>query len=147
MKWLTAGGVSMRLETARLVIRSFEAHDADPWIALVNDPEVGRFTPPSPPATLETFQGALARRQTMERERGYAMWAVDDKVTDSFIGQCGLYPAEGKGPEVELAYHYTPASWGHGYATEAAIAVLTYAFGSVGLDQVIALMMPENVGS
>ena len=91
----------MRLETARLVIRSFEAHDADPWIALVNDSEVGRFTPPSPPATLETFHGALARRQTMERERGYAMWAVDLKGTDSFIGQCGLYPAEGKGPEVE----------------------------------------------
>ena len=61
----------MRLETARLVIRSFEAHDAEPWIALVNDPEVGRFTPPSPPATLETFHGALARRQTMERERGF----------------------------------------------------------------------------
>ncbi len=104
----------MRLETARLVIRSFEAHDADSWIALVNDPEVGWFTPPSPPATLETFQGALARRQTMERERGYAMWAVDVKGTDSFIGQCGLYPAESKGPEVELAYHYAPASWGHG---------------------------------
>jgi len=69
----------MRLETARLVIWSFEAHDADPWIALVNDSEVGRFTPPSPPATLETFHGALARRQTMERERGYAMWAVDLK--------------------------------------------------------------------
>jgi RimJ/RimL family protein N-acetyltransferase len=83
----------------------------------------------------------------MERERGYAMWAVDVKGTDSFIGQCGLYPAEGKGPEVELAYHYAPATWGHGYATEAAIAVLTYAFGSAGLDQVIALVMPENVGS
>src|SRR6476469_6990814 len=51
MKRLTVGGVSMRLETARLVIRSFEAHDVDHWLALVNDPEVGRFTPPSPPAT------------------------------------------------------------------------------------------------
>ena len=120
----------MRLETARLVIRSFEAHDVDPWIALVNDSEVGRFTPPSPPATLETFHGALARLETMERERGDAM-----------------YPAEGKGPDVELAYHYAPVTWGHGYATEAAIAMLTCAIGSAGLDQVIALVMPENVGS
>jgi hypothetical protein len=38
----------MRLETARLVIRSFAAHDAEPWIALVNDPEVGRFTEQGP---------------------------------------------------------------------------------------------------
>jgi RimJ/RimL family protein N-acetyltransferase len=139
--------MSMRLETARLVIRSFEPHDAEPWITLVNDPEVGRFTPPSPPATMETFQGALARRLAMERERGYAMWAVEVKETGSFIGQCGLYPAEGTGPEVELAYHYAPATWGHGYGTEAAIAVLTYGFGSVGLAQVIALVMPQNVGS
>jgi RimJ/RimL family protein N-acetyltransferase len=97
MKGLTAGGVSMRLETARLVIRSFEARDADSWIALVNDPEVGWFTPPSPPAALETFQGALARRQTMERGRGYVMWAVDVKGTDSFIGQAGCIPPRAKG--------------------------------------------------
>ena len=83
----------------------------------------------------------------MERERGYALWAVELTATGSFIGQCRLYPAEGKGPEVEVAYHYAPATWGHGYATEAAMAVLTDAFGRVGLDQVIALVMPENVGS
>jgi RimJ/RimL family protein N-acetyltransferase len=75
------------------------------------------------------------------------MWAVEVKETDIFIGQCGLYPAEGSGPEVELAYHYAQATWGHGYATEAAIAVLTYGFGSVGLALVIALVMPQNVGS
>jgi hypothetical protein len=53
------GDMSLRLETARLVIRSFEPRNAELWLAMVNDPEVGRFTPPSPPATGETFQGAL----------------------------------------------------------------------------------------
>jgi RimJ/RimL family protein N-acetyltransferase len=137
----------MRIETARLVIRTFEPRDAEPWIAMVNDPEVGRFTPPSPPATLETFQGMIERRQTMERERGYAMWTVELQETGTFVGQCGLYPAELKGPEIELAYHYNPAAWNKGYGTEAAIAVLAHALGSAGLDQVIAAVIPENVGS
>jgi [ribosomal protein S5]-alanine N-acetyltransferase len=140
-------GVNMRLETARLVIRTFEPRDAEAWLAMVNDPEVGRFTPPSPPATLESVQGMIECRHTMEREQGYAMWAVDDKETDTFVGQCGFYPAERTGPEIELAYHYSPASWNKGYATEAAIVVLAYGFGTAGLDGVIALVMPENVGS
>jgi RimJ/RimL family protein N-acetyltransferase len=138
----------MQLETDRLVIRTYAERDAEPWLALVNDANVTRFLPPRPsPVTLEDFQEALQRRRAMERERGHAMWAVESKQTGAFIGQCGLYPAELKGPEVELAYHFTTASWGKGYATEAAIAVLGRAFGPVGLDRVIAVVMPANVGS
>jgi ribosomal-protein-alanine N-acetyltransferase len=137
----------MRLETARLVIRSFEPRDAEPWLAMVNDPEVGRFTPPAPPATLETFQGALERRRAMEREWGYAMWAVDLNETGLFVGQCGFYPAERTGPEIEIAYHFTPVTWKRGYATEAATAVLAYGLGPLELARVIALVMPENVAS
>ena len=138
----------MQLETERLVIRTYEERDAEPWLVLVNDPNVTRFLPPRPsPVTLENFEEALQRRRAMEQERGHAMWAVELKKTGVFIGQCGLYPAELKGPEVELAYHFTTASWGHGYATEAAIAVLGHAFGPVGLDRVIAVVMLENRGS
>jgi RimJ/RimL family protein N-acetyltransferase len=83
----------------------------------------------------------------MERDRGFAMWAVDTKDTGSFVGQCGLYPIEGTGPEIEIAYHYTKGSWGNGYGTEAAIAVLAYAFRPLGFDRVIALVMEENFRS
>lgn len=137
----------MRLETPRLVIRTFAPGDAEPWLALVNAPETRRFTPPSAPATRETFQESMERRHTMEREQGYAMWAVDSRATGAFIGQCGLYPAERTGPDIELAYHFNPAAWGQGFATEAATAVLAYALGPVGLDRVIAFVMPANVAS
>ena len=137
----------MHNETARLIIRTFEEEDAGPWLALVNDPEVCRFLPPSEDATLETFEGALKRRHAMEQERGYAMWAVALKGTDALIGQCGLYPSGDDGSEVELAYHFVTSSWGHGYGTEAAIAVLAHGLEQCALDQVIALVVPENVGS
>ena len=73
--------MSTRIETSRLVIRTFEPRDAGAWVAMINDPEVNRFLPPGPDATMETFQEALERRHAMEREIGYAMWAVDDKAT------------------------------------------------------------------
>lgn len=137
----------MRIETERLVIRTFEPRDSEPWIAMVSDPEVRRFIPPGPVPTLEVFQSSMERRHTMESELGYAVWAVDAKETGTFIGQCGFAPLERKGPEVELAYHYVKAAWHQGYATEALIAVLAYALGPLGLDSVIGLVVPENVGS
>jgi RimJ/RimL family protein N-acetyltransferase len=140
--------VSTRLETARLVIRTFEARDAGPWLAMVTDPEVRRFLPPGPDPTMEDFQRVIGERQAMEGELGHAMWAVEDKTTGTFVGQCGLRPVdEGAGPEIDLAYHFTRASWGNGYGTEAAIAVLAHGLGPVGLDCIMAVVVPENVGS
>jgi [ribosomal protein S5]-alanine N-acetyltransferase len=140
--------MTTRLETARLVIRTFESRDAEAWVAMVNDPEVIRFLPPRPAPTMETFAEVIESRHAMEREIGYAMWAVDDKTTGTFVGQCGIRPVdEGAGPEIDLAYHYTSASWSKGYATEAVIAVLAHGLGPVGLDRIMAVAMPENIGS
>jgi len=113
--------VSTRLETARLVIRTFEARDADPWPAMVTDPEVRRFLPAGPAPTMELAQRIIGERQAMERELSHTMWAVEDKMTGTFAGQCGLRPVdEGAGPEIDLTYHYTRSCWNKGYATEAA---------------------------
>jgi ribosomal-protein-alanine N-acetyltransferase len=140
--------VSIRLETERLVIRTFEARDAGPWLAMVSDPEVRRFLPAGPAPTMEDFQRVIGERQAMERELGHTMWAVEDKTTGTFVGQCGLRPVdEGAGPEIDLAYHYTRACWSKGYGTEAAIAVLAHGLGPVGLDTIMAVVVPENVGS
>ena len=51
------------------------------------------------------------------------------------------------GSEIDLAYHFVPGSWGKGYATEAVTAVLAHALGQLGLDGVMAVAMPDNVGS
>lgn len=139
--------MTLRLESARLIIRTFEPRDAETWLAMVNEPEFNRYLPPGPDATMETFLGSIERRHTMERERGFAVWAVDLKETGAFVGQCGFVPAEGKGPEIELVYHFNKAAWNKGYGTEAAATVLAHAFGALRLDHVVAFVMPGNVGS
>jgi RimJ/RimL family protein N-acetyltransferase len=139
--------LTTRIETDRLVIRTFEPRDAEPWLEIVGDPEVRRFLPPMPPPTMELFEDGLERRLTMEREHGHALWAVVEKNTSRFVGQCGLQPVERTGPEIELAYHFAPSTWNRGYGTEAAVAVLGHGFGAVGLEQVIAIVMQGNVGS
>src|SRR5579871_266237 len=145
------GFVGIRLETERLVIRTMCYADADAWLAMLTDPEVVRFLPPGPAPTIETFERALESRHAMEREIGYAMWAVDEGVTGRFIGQCGIRPAksmdENADSEIDLGYHFARASWHEGYATEAAVAVVAHGLGPLGLDSIMAVTLPENIGS
>lgn len=137
----------MRLETTRLVIRSFEPGDAAGMLAVFGDPEVRRYLPPFPDPTIETMQGSVARRMAMEADHGHGLWAVERKDTGELIGDCGLMLVEGTGPEVEIAYHDKQSTWNYGFGTEAAIACLGEGFGRIGLERIIAICFPENVGS
>lgn len=143
--------MATRLETKRLVVRTFEARDGDAWVAMFSDPEITRFLPGANPPTKDTFETQLPVRHAMEAELGHAMWAVEEKATGTFIGQCGLRPAAtmdpNAGAEIDLAYHLTRACWNKGYASEAVVAVIRHGLGSIGLDRVMAVALPENVGS
>jgi ribosomal-protein-alanine N-acetyltransferase len=146
--------MATRLETSRLLVRTFDASDVDAWIAMFNDLMVTRFLDPSSRAlarTEQTFQAQLQIRHAMEDELGYAMWAVERKSTGEFIGQCGLRPAArmdpSAGSEIDLGYHFARPCWGQGYATEAVLSVLAHGLGLIGLSRVMAVAEPENVGS
>ena len=43
------------------------------------------------------------------------------------------------GPAVEVGWRFVRAAWGHGFATEAAGAALSFGFDSVGLDEIVAM--------
>jgi [ribosomal protein S5]-alanine N-acetyltransferase len=143
--------MATRIESDRLVIRTFESRDAEAWVAMFSDPEVTRFLPGGASPTRETFETRLPVWRAMESKLGYSMWAVAEKATGTFLGQCGLRPAAtldpNAGSEIDLAYHLTSGAWNRGYATEAVVAVLGHGFGSAGLDRVMAVALPDNVGS
>jgi RimJ/RimL family protein N-acetyltransferase len=84
---------------------------------------------------------------TARQPPGMGLWALEHKDTAEFLGQVGLFPVEGKGPEVEVAYELAPRVWGHGYATEAARKLVEYGFGTLGLRRIVALILPDNARS
>ena len=137
----------MRLETARLVIRSCVPADAPALLEILSDPEVRKYLPTNAPPTLERIEAGIERRMGMERDHGHALWAVERKDTGELIGQCGLVLVDGTGPEVEIAYHYGRRAWNQGFGTEAAIACLAEGLGPLGLERIVAFALPPNVGS
>jgi RimJ/RimL family protein N-acetyltransferase len=73
----------------------------------------------------------------------YGCWAIDPAGGDATAGTLLLKPLPNGVGEVEVGWHLHPDSWGHGYATEAAAAVIHRAFQG-GVPEVYAVVRPGN---
>jgi RimJ/RimL family protein N-acetyltransferase len=72
--------------------------------------------------------------------------AVVLKSTGEYIGWCGLkYLADDN--EVDVGYRFMPKHWGKGYASEAAAICIKAGFEHYQLAQIVATVVPENIGS
>lgn len=111
------------------------------------DPEVMRFG--DGPQTPEWVRDWIRRALACYEQRGYGPWAVIEKHSGELIGYCGLffYPDINGRPEIEIGYRLARAWWGRGYATEAVTAVRDFAFDTLGLSRLVALIDPANVAS
>jgi len=137
------------LATERLVIRPYREDDAMALHEVFGSPEVMKWTPSPPSKDVAETTQRLARTMafTARQPPGMGLWALERKDSSEFLGQVGLFPVEGKGPEVEVAYELAPRIWGHGYATEAARALVEYGFGELDLRRIVALILPDNARS
>ena len=81
--------------------------------------------------------------------RGFGPYAVVERRTEDVIGYCGLFHFDNVNgrPEVEIGYRLQLSAWGKGYATEVARAVRDYAFTTLGMKRLIAIIDPANVAS
>ena len=65
------------------------------------------------------------------------------RTNGAVIGRCGFKGPPGADGAVEIAYGVAPQHQGKGYATEAATALVTYAFNSGQVSVVRAHSLPE----
>jgi ribosomal-protein-alanine N-acetyltransferase len=135
------------LQTARLRLRAFEDTDASDLFALHSNASVLRYwdSPPwSEPARAERF---IATCRQMEQDGTGTRLAVDRVSDGAFIGWCTLSRWNPDFRSAALGYCYNSEAWGHGYATEAASALLQWAFDTLDLNRVQAETDTRNAAS
>ncbi len=146
------------LETARLLIRRIGEEDADAFLVMESDPEVLRYVGRKPLADVDAYRKKIQSTYLSydDKPGGLGVWAVVEKVSGEFIGICSLRPALDSiiasamayGPgEVELGYGLRRPSWGRGYASELARALVRKAFGEMCVDLLVASVTVANVAS
>ncbi|MFH9467579.1 GNAT family N-acetyltransferase [Streptomyces clavifer] len=135
------------LRTDRLTLRRWLASDLEPWAAMNADPEVREHL--GDLLTREQSAASLTRFQAEFEQRGYGWWAVEVEATGEFIGFAGLDRVEDGMPfaGVEIGWRLARPAWGRGYATEAALSVLSYGFDTLELHEVLAVTTATNLRS
>ena len=136
------------LTTPRLILREYNQDDLPALYELDGDPETVRYVSYGP-WTLEECRRDLEwhiEQQVVVPRSSYSL-AVCLRAQERLIGWCALAVTSHKHHEAELGYALNRQYWGQGYIPEAARALLTFGFTTLGLHRVFATCHPENQAS
>ena len=139
----------VRLETPRLVLREYRADDVDAVLAYAGDATV-MHGQSQHPATREQVARNLAQldaQRLREPCRLRYELAIVRKDEDRPIGWLPLLLSDAEHPDAEVGWTLVQGAWGQGFATEAARAVLPFAFETLRLHRVWARCQRENRAS
>jgi len=129
------------LETERLTLRLPQASDLDSWTAMNADSETMRFIG-GVAGRSETWRQLCTMRGAWDIA-GFAMFSVIERATGAWVGRLGPWEPEGW-PGKEVGWGVAPQFAGRGYAYEATVAAMDYAFDVLGWPNVIHTIDPAN---
>ena len=137
-----------RLETDRLILRSWRESDLAPMLAINQDPKVCEYFPEI--GNRDSTLVLIDRIIKHDEEHGYSLYAVEVKATNEMIGFIGLMTPSFEAhftPAIEIGWRLSSNHWNKGYATEGAKAVLRHAFTELNLDGVVSFTAVNNLAS
>ena len=135
------------IETERLLMRKWDIErDLDDAFAFYGDETTMRFIPGGVKDREQT-RASLTRMFERDKVDGFGIWPVVHKTDRRVIGVCGVFYIPEHGTDVEIAWLFNRAYHGHGYATEAARAVMEFSFAELELPILYALIHQDNAPS
>ena len=134
------------LTTQRLVLRPYTLVDAPEVNRLVGDRRIADTTLNIPYPYDESMAEAWIATHAEAAEHGDSVTLAITEKDGSLVGAVALAITRAH-QRAELGYWIAVPYWGRGYATEAAAAMVDYAFGTLGLRRVVAHCLTRNVGS
>ena len=132
------------IEAPRLQFRFLTRDDAPAWEEFLSHREAVKLFPPFDDVkqfSIDWMDRALNRYNN----EGLGLYALIEKSSGAFVGQCGFLKQEVDGVlETEIGYHLMPRFWKYGFATEAAMACRDYAFRNKLADSIISIIDKRN---
>ncbi|NVJ50758.1 MAG: GNAT family N-acetyltransferase [Gammaproteobacteria bacterium] len=138
----------------RLAFRLMDASDADELYELDQDPEVMRYVTKGEITTREKLNEIMLPRMASYRDeqKGLGIWRVATIDDNEFLGwvlarPMNFFNENRNDRDIELGWRFKRICWGKGYATEAAMQVMTALQHTLDLDAFSAIAEPENLAS
>ena len=137
-----------QIDTARLRLRSWRDDDRPAFAELNADPRVMEYL--HAVLSREESDAIVDRIEAHFELHGFGLWAVECRETARFSGFVGLAIPRFEmhfTPCVEVGWRLAHRDWGRGFATEAAIAALSFGFERLDLDEIVSFTVPGNLRS
>lgn len=132
------------IETERLTLRPPRTEDFDGWAELMADAESSQYIG-GPVARAAAWRG-LATMAGSWALKGFGMFSMIERETGRWIGRTGPWQPE-EWPGTEVGWGLLKTAWGRGYAYEAAVATIDWAFANLGWTEIIHCIDPANTPS
>ena len=127
------------LHTKRLLLRRWQDDDRDALARICADPEVMRYR--LAPLTRQESDDLIDEIEASFDDNGFGLWAVERLDEGRLLGYTGFGTSDFGAPfcpAIDVGWTLARDAWGHGYATEGAVAAMDFAFEELHLDEVVA---------
>lgn len=147
MTFLPAAEFLPTIHASRVALRWIIPSDAPDLFEIFGDPVVCRYW--SRPAMTDPHQADALHAEIVAffQERALFQWGIADRTTDRLIGTCTLAYLSAQHRHAALGYALARTAWGKGYAHEALLALLHFAFNTLDLHRLEADVDPRNAAS
>ena len=135
------------LRTPRLCLRQIVTSDLEAMFTYTSQREVSEYLLWSPHPTRDYTARYLTYLQDRYRAGDFYDWAIVPNDVGCMIGTCGFTRFDFTNNSAEVGYVLNPAYHGKGYATEALLRVLSFAFHDLGVHRVEACYLENNLAS
>jgi len=136
------------VETARLRLRRWRESDRAPFAAMNADPRVMEFFPSC--LTREESDAGVDRVEAHFDRHGFGFYAAELREGGQFIGFIGISVPNFEAhftPSIEIGWRLDTAFWGRGLATEGALAVVSHAFETLRIPELVSFTAVANTRS
>lgn len=133
------------LKTARIGFSNWKKTDMHLAEVLWGDPNVTKYICARGQFEQHEISERLDKEIQNEQVFQVQYWPIFTLTSGELIGCCGLRPRSSN--TYEIGFHLRPKFWGRGYATEAAQAVVQYAFSVLKAEWLFAGHNPQNAAS
>ncbi len=143
---MTMGELRLPIRTERLTLRELTLEDRAEHARLTGNPDVVRYLYEDVLDAEESL--AHLQRRIPARfpdERDWLNLAVE--IDGRYLGEVGVYLGSIVNGHCEVGYVFLPEASGHGYATEATAAMVTFAFDELGAHRVAGRLDARNTAS
>ena len=137
------------LQTERLLLRPFAETDFDALLAIQSHADVARYLywDPRNAAEVREALDLKVRSTAIVAEGDNLSLAAVLRETGELIGDCSLHWVSAEHRQAEIGFIFHPDHHGHGFATEAAAALLALAFDDLAVHRVIGRLEARNTAS